>query len=616
MLLGENMAILDGVNLSSDIKELNNAELVQLAGELRGCIISTVKENGGHLSSNLGIVETTLAVHKVFDFPKDKLIFDVGHQCYAHKLITGRKDRFNTIRTNGGLSGFPDMQESEYDAFSTGHAGTSVATAIGYCNARDKQGQDYCVVDIVGDGSFANGLNLEAVGATSVKPKNLIIILNDNGMSISKNHNGIYKSISKNSLKKGYIKSKRAFKKVFRNSFITKGFKKFREFIKRIFNKNNYFEQLGFKYVGLVDGNNLEEMVSILENVKEFAKTKAVLVHIKTTKGKGFDQAEEQADVYHGVGKDLRSKESLFSKRLGQELNALIEEDNKIVAVTAGMSDGTGLKTVMENYPDNFIDVGIAEEYAVTLSAGMASGGLKPVVAIYSTFLQRAYDEILHDVCLPNLPVIFCVDRAGLVGADGKTHQGVFDLSYLSHLPNITIFAPNDTEEFANTLRYALTLSSPVAIRYPSTGVQTVYPYQPIIEAPWQTLSEGREAVILAVGPRMVDIAVKVKEKANVDVKVISARQVKPLDKKVLDGISDLPIITLEENSIIGGFGYAVLGYYAEKGINVKIKNLGIKDSFVEHGTVEKQLIENGLTVEDVLSTLQVLTEKTYDKKI
>lgn len=602
------MAILDGVNSSSDIKQLKNKQLGVLAEELRELIIATVKKNGGHLSSNLGIIEATLAIHHVFDFPKDKLVFDVGHQCYAHKIITGRKDLFDTIRMDGGLSGFPDREESQFDAFSTGHAGTSLAVGLGYCTARDKLGEDYCVINVVGDGSFINGLNLEAINTSNVKPKNFIVILNDNGMSISKNHNGLYKLISKGTIKKSYIKSKRAFKKVFRNSFITKGLKKFREFVKRVFNKNNYFEQFGFKYVGLVDGNDIDEMIAVLKRAKETAKEKAVLLHIKTTKGKGFEQAEEQSDLYHGVGKGFASKESVYSTKLGETLNSLIEKDKNIIAITAGMKDGTGLYAVEKEHPENFVDVGIAEEYAVTLAAGMAAGGMKPVVSIYSTFMQRAYDEILHDVCLPKLPVVLCLDRAGLNGADGKTHQGVFDLSFLTHLPNMKIFAPADIEEFRGMLEYAISLSEPVAIRYPSEGISVERTFVRLSDKLWTTVKEGGDLAILAVGPRMLSLAERVAEKSKKSIKVINARTIKPLDEDMLDEIKNMPIITLEENSVIGGFGAYVAEYYATKNISVKLVPLGVKDQFITHGTIDTQLKINGLTEEEIEVSIGKLT--------
>lgn len=593
------MSKLDGILQPQDIKKLNIKELNELSQEIRAEILSVTEKNGGHLASNLGIVETTIALHYVFDFPKDKLLLDVGHQCYAHKILTGRKDRFSTIRTDGGLSGFIDSSESEYDCFSSGHAGTSVAASIGFCTARDKLLQDYKVIGLMGDGAIANGLNLEAITANEFKPKNLIIILNDNGMSISKNGNGFYRFISRHTTKKAYVKSKRAIKKIFRDSFITRMLSGFRDFIKRVLNKSNYFEQYGFKYVGVVDGNNIQDLVKIFERVKEISKDRAVFLHLKTTKGKGYKSAEENSELYHGVGEKHKTDNGDFSLALGKKLNQLIDSDDRIVAITAGMKDGTGLSLVEKQHPDNFIDVGIAEEYAVTLSAGMASGGLKPIVGIYSTFMQRAYDQILHDVCLQNLPVIFCIDRAGVVGKDGKTHQGVFDISYLSHIPNINIFAPTTTAEFEHTLEYALTLNAPVAIRYPkdSVGERKVKPFS---DGLWETIKEGDDLVILAVGPRMVKIATEFADKKN-GVSVVSARSIKPLCIKTLDEIKNKVIITLEENSILGGFGSLVDLYYRSIGQKVNLSILGIKDGFIEHGNIDEQLKQNGLTVDDLI---------------
>lgn len=591
------MNILDGIKNSSDVKRLSLKEKIELAGEIRDKILKTCSENGGHLSSNLGIVETTLALYSVFDFPKDKIIFDVGHQCYAHKMLSGRNSGFSAIRTDGGISGFPDREESEYDCFGAGHAGTSIAAGLGFCAARDALGEDFYVVDVVGDGAFVNGLNLEALTSSQKKPKKLIVILNDNGMSISKNRNGIYTFLSKKSTKKGYLKSKSALKRVFGESFVTRFLRKVRGFIKRIFNGVNVLEQFGFKYVGVVNGNDLKSLTEILEGVKNVAKDKAVFLHIKTVKGKGVKRAEERADLYHGVGKSLSCGGGEFSAAVGQTLNEIIEKDPSVIALTAGMKDGTGLAAVEKAHPDNFIDVGIAEEFAVTFAAGMAAGGLKPVVCVYSTFLQRAYDEILHDVCIQKLPVVFCVDRAGLVGADGKTHQGVFDLSFLSHLPGMTILAPSCVNDLKAALKYAFSLGSPVAIRYPkesSAKEREVAPYE---ETLWERIKTGEKYNILAVGPDMLALAEEF-AKNHDGAGVISARTVKPLDEKTLAEISGLPIIAIEENSVIGGFGdavrRAVSRLFGGKPKN-RIITLGVKDAFTRHGSAERQREENGL---------------------
>lgn len=588
------MGILDSVKTPSELKKLKINDLKQLSEEIRGEVLSTIEKNGGHLSSNLGIVETVVALYSVFDFPKDKIIFDVGHQCYTHKILSGRLEKFNTIRKDGGLSGFPDREESEYDAFGTGHAGTSIAAGIGYCIARDKKGEDYTVINVVGDGALTNGLNLEAISVSGEKPNKFIVILNDNGMSISKNRNGFYRFITKRTTSKGYIGSKKLIKKVFGRSFVTRWLGNLKNFLARLIGKDDYFDNHGFKYVGVIDGNDIGELVKILTRVKEASNDRAILLHVRTTKGKGYKQAEAQADLYHGVGEKLKSESGDFSISLGQVINEQIEKDPSIVAITAAMKDGTGLSLVEKEHPKNFIDVGIAEEYAVVSAAGMAAGGLKPIVAIYSTFMQRSYDQIIHDVCLQNLPVVFCLDRAGLVGKDGKTHQGVFDLSYLLHVPNLTVFAPTTAEELKNTVRYALTLNSPVAIRYPKEGGEERQ-FVPVEQSRWETIKEGGGVTVIAVGPRMLKIATEYASGRD-EVGVISARTVKPLCDTTLDKIKNTLVVTLEENSVIGGFGSLVAQRLRELTPNAKVINMGVPDKFIGHGSVIRQLEECGLT--------------------
>ncbi len=594
------MSLLEKAQSAKDLKKLSIKELSALCQEIRDKILTVVKNNGGHLSSNLGVVELTVALHYVFDLPNDKLIFDVGHQCYTHKLLTKRDKDFESIRCGGGLSGFPDREESEFDPFSVGHAGCSISAGLGYALARDKIKDDYFVINFVGDGSIVNGLNLEAITSTTKKPSKFIVILNDNGMSIAHNGNGFYHFIARRKMTKTYVSSKNFLKKIFGESFITRGLTGFRNFIKRVFNKSSFFEQFGFKYASIKNGNDIEEVVKVLQNVKDGAKDKAVFLHVKTTKGKGYVEAEENAEIYHGVGKDLSSGDAGFSAALGDKINSLIEKDKKIVAITAGMSQGTGLYLVEQNNPDNFYDVGIAEEYAITLAGGMASGGLKPIVAIYSTFMQRAFDQVIEDVCLQNLPVIFCLDRSGLVGEDGKTHQGVFDLGYLSMIPNMTVLCPTTTEELDLSLDYALKLCSPVAIRYPkNSNLKLTSPR--LEEKLWNTVIEGQDITVLAVGPAMTALALEFANKCDKSVRVVCARTVKPLDESVLDYIKNSGIITLEENVLSGGFGSAVNNYYLSKGQNVKIVNLGVKDEFISHGSKASQRAENLLTVENLI---------------
>lgn len=592
-----NIGILEQIKSPKDIQKLNINQLEELAKNTRERILSATEKNGGHLASNLGVVELTIALNRLFDFSSDRLVFDVGHQCYAHKILTGRNEQFSSIRLDGGISGFPDSSESVYDAFSTGHAGTSISASLGMCEARDKVGENYYVVNIVGDASIVNGLNLEAINANSTKPRKLIVILNDNGMSISKNKNGFYKFLSKGTIHIGYVKGKRFIRRVFGDSFITNGLAKIKNFIKRMLGKSNYFEINGFKYVGAINGNNLKKLLKTLYKVKNLAKDRAVLLHVKTTKGKGLKKAEENAEIYHGVGKKLLHESGDFAIALGNKLNSLIEKDKKVVAITAGMGDGTGLDLVEKAHPDNYYDVGIAEEFAVTYAGGMAKSGLKPFVAIYSTFMQRAYDQMLHDVCLQNLPVVFCLDRAGLVGNDGKTHQGVFDLSYASHIPNLTILAPTTTSEFEDMIDYAYSLSSPVLIRYPKNA-SCEREILPIKDGAWEIVRNGDRLTILAVGPRMLELATEYATKTE-GVAVINARVIKPLCKEVLDSI-ETPIITLEENSVIGGFSSLVRDYYANSNKQVKLVSLGVKDQFVGHGSVLSQLKQNGLTLQDI----------------
>ena len=604
------MSILERVENTADLKKLNIEELSGLCSEIREEIIGTVKRNGGHLSSNLGAVELTVAIHYVFDLNRDKLIFDVGHQCYTHKILTGRKEDFKSIRTTGGLSGFPDREESPFDINTTGHSGTSIPISLGLLKARDSLNENYNVIDIVGDGSFVNGLNLEAMTESTKKPKGMLVILNDNGMSISRNRNGLYRFLCRNSMTKSYLKTKKGIKKIFGNSFIVRFLMKIRGLIKRIFNRNTYIERFGFKYVTGVDGNNLEKTVKTLTRIKEVMKNKAVFLHVKTKKGKGYQDAEQSPELFHGVGKDFVITQGDFSDAFGKSVYRLIEEDKKFVVITAGMTYGTGLFNVKKEFKNNFFDVGIAEECAITEASGMAIGGLKPIVAIYSTFMQRGYDEILHDVCLSNLPVILCLDRAGLVGADGKTHQGVFDISFLSHLPNIRIFAPSDTTEFDSILRYATSLNCPVAIRYPNGKIANFDHKSDIKDGLWEILERGEGVSILAVGPRMIDLAYQVISKADKKIEIINARAIKPLDVNVLDRIKNNKIITLEENVLIGGFGSLVSEYYKQNRISANVYSFGIKDEFIAHGDIKSQMKENGLTADNIIEKANINGEK------
>ena len=597
------MSILDKIKTASDVKKLTVDELSVLSDEIRRKIIAVVEKNGGHLSSNLGAVEIIVALYYVFDFPKDKLVFDVGHQSYAHKILSGRKDEFDTIRTLGGLSGFPNIFESAYDAFSAGHAGNSLSACLGYCAARDINGEDYNVVNLVGDASFFNGEYLEALSSTSDKPKNLIVILNDNGMSISKNENALYKFFSRITTKKSYNKLMSGADKSVGKTFIGRALKRFKNFIKFNVNKKTaVIDAIGLKYLGVFDGNNIKELVRIFTNVKNNSD-KAVLLHLKTVKGKGMAEAEKSADYYHGVGKNLVASGNTFSEAAGKILEELAEKDEKVVAVCAGMKDGVGLSAFAEKFPTKFFDVGIAEEHAVTLAAGMAIGGLKPFVCIYSTFLQRSYDQIMQDVCMQNLPVIFLLDRAGAVGADGATHQGLFDISYLKSLPNMSVFAPKDAEELGVTIDYCLSLNSPCAVRYPN-GLHSSFGEKISYEKSVWTGGTESKNVILCVGPNANRLGERVKELSEKSVSVVNARRVFPLDGDILDKISEKNVITIEENVVSGGFGESVAAYYVQKGFAAKLHVFAFPTKFVPAATREKQFEIAGITVEGVLNSL------------
>lgn len=586
-----------------NLRQLTVKELESLCSEIRQNIIDVVSKNGGHLSSNLGVVELTVALCYVFDFDMDKIVFDVGHQAYAYKYLTGRAEKFSTIRTENGLSGFPDPQESVYDAFSTGHAGTSIAVGLGLAYARDQKKEDNYIITLVGDASFFNGENLEAVTASDKKPKKFLVILNDNGKSISKNNNGLYKAVSAFTAKKSYIRVNNFFSRTIAKCFIGKALRRIKNFVKRSMSYYTIVDKLDLKYVGPFDGHDLKKLIKILQRIKE--SENPTLLHIRTTKGKGYALAEDDSTKYHGVGKNLQQSNNSFSDSVSGILENVIEKYPDICAITAGMKTGVGLSEFADKHPESFLDVGIAEDLAVTVAGGMAKGGSSPIVFIYSTFLQRAFDQILNDICLQNLHVVFCIDRAGFVGNDGKTHQGIYDITYLIHLPNMTVLAPRNTKELENMLDLALGLSGPVAIRYPTGTCGDFESLQPIDgNLKWETLEEGGGVCIFAVGNRMIDLALKAKEQSGKSVTVVSARCIKPLDNAALDKFSNFRIITLEENVVSGGFGASVLAYYSQKGVTADVTVLGAPDGVVEHASVERQLEKSGLTVGNVVKII------------
>lgn len=512
--------------------------------------------------------------------------------------MSGRLDDFDSLRKERGMSGFPSISESKYDAYSSGHAGSALSAGLGYAYARDLLKKDNFVISVVGDASLFNGLSMEAMICDEVKPNKFLVILNDNGMSISKNNSGLYKLISKWTTKKHYSNTMSAINKSIGKLWLGKKLKQFKAFVKRSLNINTVIDVIGFNYVGVFDGHDIKSMVSILKNIKE--NPRPTLLHLKTIKGKGLSEAEKHADEYHGVGKNLSASKNTFSQKLSEILIDIAEKNDKVVAITAGMKDGTGLKTFAEKHPDKFIDVGINEEHAVTLSAGMALGGIKPIVCIYSTFLQRSYDEILIDVCMQNLPVVFCLDRAGFVGYDGQTHQGLYDLSYLQSMPNITIIAPKDVKEFESALNFAIGQKSPIAIRYPNGSCEnfenhTQFSYK------WEIVSKGKNVKILAVGNRMIRLAESVKDECVESIEVINARSIKPLDYGYLQTLKEGDVvITLEENTVRGGFGSLISAALINK--NIKVFSFGVNDVFVPHATVNRQLSLCGLTVENIVS--------------
>ena len=555
--------MLENINCPSDLKKLNIDSLPTLCKEIREKIISVVEKNGGHLSANLGVVELIVALYYVFDFPKDKIIFDVGHQSYTHKILTERKELFESLRREGGLSGFPNIFESEYDCYTSGHAGSSVSAGLGYCAARDALKQDYYVICLVGDGALINGVTLEALCNAEEKPEKFLVILNDNGMSISKNNSGLYKTISRLSRQKTYSKTmKKANKKIGKNR-LGKMLKSFKSFIKRMLSPFAPLELVGVRYVGVYDGNNVKQTVKILKDIKETQRIN--LLHLATTKGKGDEKAECNSEKYHGIGKHFLSSVNSFSTQFGKSLSKLAEQGKDFRVITAGMKDGTGLTDFAKSYPEKFIDVGIAEEHALTMSAGIALGGLKPYFVVYSTFLQRCYDQMVIDVCLQNLPVCICIDRAGLVGSDGQTHQGIFDLSYLNHIPNLTILSPKDPLELQEMIDFSYNFKTPLAIRY-NNGISDNFDTHTPFNISWEKVAwqENADLTILATGYRMNKLALQVKEKSTKIINVVNARVIKPLDEVLLKEISS-PIITLEENVLNGGFGRAVQNYFVDK---------------------------------------------------
>ena len=595
---------LDRINEANDIKKIEPEAYDALASEIRSFIIESVSEHGGHLASNLGVVELTIALHLCMDFPNDKLIWDVGHQAYTHKLLTGRKEDFSGLRTFGGMSGFPKHKESPCDAFDTGHSSTSISAALGYARARDLKGEDRTVVAVIGDGSLTGGMAYEALNNVSHLKSNMIIVLNDNKMSISENVGGLSKHLTALRTRESYMDFKMDVEKKLKQiphvgDSVARSVKKSKDSIRQLFVKGGFFEDFGIKYIGPIDGHDIKEMVRVLNALKRL--NEPVVMHVVTQKGRGYVPAEQNPSAFHGVGSfDIATGESLASKSLtytsvfSKTICRLGKAHPDVVPICAAMPDGTGLTAFKKHFPGRFFDVGIAEQHAVTFAAGLAAGGMHPFVAVYSSFLQRAYDQIIHDVCIQNLPVVFCVDRAGLVGADGETHQGIFDLSYLSMIPNMTVCAPKNKYELYDMLYFAYQYHGPIAIRYPRgsayEGFKNMRP--PIEYGKSELMFEGEKIALVAVGS-MVQTAVQVREKLldkGINATVVNARFVCPLDTECLDRLSrdHQWIVTMEENVLKGGFGEACGDYLLAKHEDVRLIHVGVPDVYVEHGGVDQ----------------------------
>ncbi len=557
--------------------ELKAASLEQLkayCSDLREEIFRTVSVCGGHLSSNLGTVELTIALHRVFDFPRDKLIFDVGHQCYAHKLLSGRAGAFHTLRKRGGISGFPKRSESEYDCYDTGHAGTAVSAALGFAKARDLKGEDYEVIALVGDGSFNNGLVYEALNSIKILHSRVLIVLNDNGMSISPTVGGMHELL-------GEMKGEPPLEDV------------------------RVFERFGLSYRGVVNGNDLSELLPALEEAKKQLRKGSVLLHVSTKKGQGYAFCESAPVETHGISPKEKQKE--YNEALGEELCALATARPEIVAVTAAMTDNLGLRPFFDRFPERAFDVGICEEHASVLCASMAAAGMKPYYAIFSTFLERAFDEIIHDICAQNLPVTLCIDRAGVSGADGETHQGVFDLSFLSFIPNLTVAVPKDIGELRAMLRLSADFRGPLAIRYPREGSEGEIPELEMgkFEVLHSTMSD---IVVLAAGERCLNLAREVQNRAlceGMDFTIVNARFLRPLDEELLLSLPQSTVVTLEDNALISGLGDAVARFYRMHGIEKRVLNFGFDDRFLPHGEPRGLMSEFGLDPEQILEAVR-----------
>ena len=619
---------LEKINKTGDIKNLTSEELKVLPDEIRQFLIDTISHTGGHLASNLGAVELTMALHLCFDPEKDKIIWDVGHQSYTHKILTGRKDEFATLRSLGGLAGFPKRDESICDAFGVGHSSTSISAGLGFAYARDLNKDDYSVISVIGDGSMTGGMVYEAFNNAATIKSNFIIVLNDNNMSISENVGGMSNHLSRLRTSSKYTGLKEGVQNTLERipgvgDHMVSGIRKMKNSIKSLMIPGMVFEELGILYLGPVDGHDVNEMVKILHQASQYKGP--VLVHVLTEKGKGFEPAVRHPSRFHGTdpfdkekGLPLKSKKPSYTDIFSTVMRKMGDRDKKVVAITAAMMDGTGLKRFHNMFPDRFFDVGIAEEHAVTFAAALACEGLKPVVAVYSSFLQRAYDQIMHDVCVQNLHVIFAVDRAGLVGKDGVTHQGAFDISFLSSMPNMTVMAPKNKYELSDMMKFAVGYDGPIALRYPRGEAIVAYKNyrKKIVLGKAEPMEEEGDVLLFSIGS-MVDTAMKVHDEfltKGIHVAVCNARFAKPLDEEYLKKAASRykAIVTLEENALCGGFGESVLRVLNNceyKGIT---ECIGLPDSFIQHGSVEDLKANLGIDEAGVAKKTEAIINRIH----
>lgn len=616
--------VLDKIQRPNDVKELKEQELSILADEIRQFIIDKVSDNGGHLASNLGVVELTIALHRCLNFPQDKLIWDVGHQSYTHKILTGRKNGFDSLRKYHGMSGFPKRDESNCDAFDTGHSSTSLSAGLGMVCARELKKEKYKVVSVIGDGSLTGGLAFEALNNAASLKSNYIMILNDNHMSISENVGGLSHYLAGVRTAKGYTNFKKNVKASLSKmnaigEELERNIRRAKSMLKQVFIPGMFFEDMGITYLGPIDGHNIEALTEVIEDAKQVEG--AVLIHVITEKGKGYEPAQLHPESYHGVGPFIKKngmakkpkEEATYTDIFAKTICELAQTHEKLITITAAMMDGCGLKGFAKRFPDRFFDVGIAEEHAVTFACGLAAGGFHPFFAVYSSFLQRGYDQILHDMCMQNLPVTLMLDRAGLVGNDGETHQGVFDLSYLTMIPNMTVFAPKNRYEFQDAIAFAADFEAPMAIRYPKTdAVRVLKEYrEPIKLGKSEWIRRGSRVALLAIGT-MVETAMEVEEllaKDGIDATVVNLRFAKPLDYEMLDEVLDYHslIVTMEENVLSGGVGEHICRYVELHSTGVRVIACGIPDKFIHQGSIKELLEETGLDAQSIYQKISTM---------